>query len=112
MNCEKKFRIGGTGMSKRRKLNLPGLPKDPTYGEELDFAANKLLDKWQQLIEISENSARRYDELAKLVKDSKLKKKWQKRADKWRADAQELRQKTWLIRSGAEDARKQIEELK
>ncbi len=71
-----------------------------------------MLDKWQQLIEISENSARQYDELAKLVKDSKLKKNWQKRADKWRADAQELRQKTWLIRAGAEDAQEEISKLK
>lgn len=88
------------------------IDENSTFGEVLEFHAITMPFKWRQIIEIEEQTAQRLSEFAKIFHDRpKEKAKWLKHAETSRRHAEEMRQKTWMIRRTAEIAQKEIDEL-
>jgi hypothetical protein len=82
------------------------------YGEQLEFYVVTAPYKWQQIINIYEEMARKIDHFAKYSDDKDEKEHWLKQADEMRKKANEMRLKNKQIRADAEDANKKLDELK
>lgn len=82
-----------------------------TYGEVLEFHAVTIPFKYQQLIEIEENAAKRIRDFAKILEDPKKREHWLKRADEAEAHANEMRLKQAGVRKNAARAREELEGL-
>lgn len=89
------------------------IDENSTLGERLEFHAVTVPFKWQQIIEIEEQTAQRLSEFAKIFDDRQEDKEfWLKRADESRRHAEEMRLKWGMVRASAESAKKEIDRLK
>lgn len=87
------------------------IDENSTYGEILEFHAVTIPFKYQQLIEIAENQAKRLRDFAEIPKDPKEREHWLKRADEAEAHANEMRLKQSGVRKNAARAREELEGL-